>query len=122
MKHQYTVTAHGTVFDIPSLDSARKLPHPSTQNMAATVKEAVKESLVGTTREPQLSQLTKATFNKHATRDEVTGELFMTESDFVDAIAPKHEDYVRLRKLCIRSPLLWGFQIRWAQKLTDVVI
>lgn len=71
--------------------------------MAATVKEAVKESLVGTTREPQLSQLTKATFNKHARKDEDTGKLFMTESDFVDAIAPRNEDYVRLRELCIRS-------------------
>lgn len=74
--------------------------------MATTVKEAVKESLVGTTREPQLSQLTKATFNKHATKDKDTGELFMTESDFVDAIAPKNEDYVRLRTLCIKSPLI----------------
>lgn len=59
-----------------------------------SVKESVKESLIGATVEPQLSQLTKATFKKHATKDEATGELYMTESDFVDAIAPKNEDYV----------------------------
>ncbi len=63
----------------------------------ATVKEAVKESLIGTTREPQLSQQTKATFNRHARKDEETGELYMTESGFVDAIAPKSEDYVSRR-------------------------
>ena len=74
--------------------------------MAATVKEAVKESLVGTTREPQLSQLTKQTFNKHARKDEDTGELFMTEGDFVDAIAPKNEDYVRRQELCFTAPLM----------------
>lgn len=60
----------------------------------AVVKEAVKESLLGTTREPQLSQQTTATFNKHARKDENTGEFYMTENDFVDAIAPKNEDYV----------------------------
>ncbi len=63
----------------------------------ATVKGAVKETLLGTTREPQLSQQAKATFDIHATRDETTGEAYMTEENFVDAIAPKNEDYVSLR-------------------------
>lgn len=59
------------------------------------VKEAVKESLVGTTvDEPSLSKQVKANFIKHARKDEATGELYMTEADFVNAIAPKHEDYV----------------------------
>lgn len=79
--------------------------------MAATVKEAVKESLVGTTREPQLSQLTKQTFNKHARKDADTGELVMTEGDFVDAIAPKNEDYVRRRGLYIKSPLIYTLPV-----------
>lgn len=68
-----------------------------------TVTETVKESLIGTTREPQLSQQAKATFDHHATKDEETGELFMTEDQFVDAIAPASEDYVSLS----RAPALW---------------
>lgn len=60
----------------------------------ATVKEAVKETLVGTSRDPQLSAQTKAAFDKHARRDEETGELHMFADDFVNAIAPVDEDYV----------------------------
>lgn len=61
----------------------------------ASVKEAVKEKLVGTTEEePQLSQQIKAHFTQHARKDEETGELYMTEEDFIDAIAPKNQDYV----------------------------
>lgn len=62
----------------------------------ATVTETVKESLIGTTREPQLSQQAKVTFDQHAIKDEGTGELYMTEEQFVDAIAPAGEDYVSL--------------------------
>ena len=64
----------------------------------ATATQTVKESLIGATLGPELSQLTKATFNKHARKDEATGELYMTEGDFVDAIAPKSEDYVSGRE------------------------
>ena len=60
----------------------------------ATAKEAIKESLLGTTTEPELSQQTKATFDRNARQDEVTGEYLMTEADFVDAIAPADENYV----------------------------
>ena len=59
----------------------------------ATVKEAVKESLIGTSVEPLLSQQSRATFEKYARQDE-DGEYFMTEDDFVNAIAPESEDYV----------------------------
>ena len=58
-----------------------------------TVTESIKESLVGTTQEPQLSPETRASFTKHARQDE-DGELIMDESDFVNAIAPAGEDYV----------------------------
>ncbi|KAI9724785.1 MAG: hypothetical protein M1812_000061 [Candelaria pacifica] len=64
----------------------------------ATVKGAVKETLLGTTREPQLSQQAKATFDDHATKDEDTGDLYMTEENFVDAIAPKNEDYHKIKR------------------------
>jgi hypothetical protein len=60
----------------------------------ARVKEAVKSSLVGTAEEPQPSQHIKANFLHRARKDETTGEWYMTEEDFVDAIAPKNQDYV----------------------------
>ena len=59
----------------------------------ATVKESIKESLVGTTIEPEVSQQARATFERFARRDD-EGELYMSEDDFVDAIAPPTEDYV----------------------------
>lgn len=59
----------------------------------ATVSESVKESLVGSAEEPQLSQEVKANFFRHAKRDE-DGELYMGLAEFVDAIAPAEESYV----------------------------
>lgn len=70
----------------------------------ASVKETVKASLVGTVEEPQLSQQVKANFLQHARKDENTGELYMTEEDFIDAVAPKQEDYVSLHNT---FPVLW---------------
>lgn len=63
----------------------------------ATAKQAVKETLLGTTREPELSQQTKATFDRNARQDEATGDHYMTEEDFVNAIAPASENYVSCR-------------------------
>lgn len=60
----------------------------------STVKEAVKESLVGSSDEPQLSHQVKSNFYQHARRDEQSSELFMTEDDFINAVAPNQEDYV----------------------------
>lgn len=60
----------------------------------ATAKTAIKESLLGITVEPELSTQTKATFDRNARQDEATGEKYMTEEDFVNAIAPDSEDYV----------------------------
>jgi len=60
------------------------------------VKEAVKESLIGSegSNQPQLSSQTKARFLAKATKDPETGELFMGPDEFIDAIAPVNEDYV----------------------------
>lgn len=60
----------------------------------STVKAAVKQSLLGTEQEPDLSLQTKATFEKYSTRDEASGEAYMTEDAFVNAIAPETENYV----------------------------
>lgn len=58
----------------------------------------VKESLLGSSEEPQLSQQVKNHFFHHAKKDETTGEYFMTGDDFVNAIAPKHEDYRKIKR------------------------
>ncbi|KAH8638497.1 Calcium-binding mitochondrial carrier protein [Alternaria alternata] len=65
----------------------------------ATVTEEVREVLLGTTDEPQLSQLTRAAFMKHAQKDE-SGEYYLDQDQFITAVAPEGEDYVS-RVVCI---------------------
>lgn len=60
-----------------------------------SVKDSVKEKLVGSSEEPQLSHQARANFLRHARKDD-HGELFMNEEDFINAVAPKQEDYVSL--------------------------
>jgi hypothetical protein len=60
----------------------------------ASVGEQVGEVLLGTTDEPQLSQLTRAAFLQHAQKDEASGDYFLNEDQFIEAIAPESEDYV----------------------------
>lgn len=69
----------------------------------ATAKQTVKESLLGTTREPELSQQTRATFDRNARQDEATGDCYMTEEDFVNAVAPASENYVSSRAKLAQS-------------------
>lgn len=59
----------------------------------ATVTEAVKESLLGSTTPTSLSTESRTNFLKYAKRDQ-DGELYMNEEDFINAIAPPEEDYV----------------------------
>ena len=61
-----------------------------------TVKEAVKESLLGSEEPVELSAKTRAYFVNHAVKDAESGELYMGEDEFVNAIAPQDEDYVSL--------------------------
>ena len=60
----------------------------------ASVIEQTKEALIGTTDEPQLSQQTRAEFYNYAIQDPETGEKYLDEEQFINAIAPKGEDYV----------------------------
>lgn len=62
-------------------------------------KEVMKEALVATEADVQLSAQSKATFDKNARRDENTGELFMGEEEFINAVAPPTEDYVSQTEL-----------------------
>jgi hypothetical protein len=59
----------------------------------ATVGEHIKESLIGAATEPQLSETNRHNFLKHAHVAE-DGEHYMTEQEFIAAIAPASEDYV----------------------------
>ena len=61
---------------------------------SAAVKEAVKETLIGSEGPVQLSSQTKSRFNSHAIKDAETGELFMGPKEFINAVAPPNEDYV----------------------------
>ncbi|KAL1992458.1 hypothetical protein VTN49DRAFT_4490 [Thermomyces lanuginosus] len=62
------------------------------------VAGAVKASLMGSEEEPQLSQQIRARFMQHARKDPETGELYMTEKEFIDAVAPKDQDYHKIRR------------------------
>jgi len=60
-------------------------------------KEVVKETLLGSEQveDVQLSALSKATFEKNARKDAESDEPYMGEEEFINAIAPEREDYVR---------------------------
>lgn len=60
-----------------------------------TVKDAVKGSFLGTEEPTELSSKTKAAFVSSATKDPESGELYMSQEQFINAIAPADEDYVR---------------------------
>lgn len=56
----------------------------------------VKDTLYGseTSYNSKLSLQSKSTFEKYAIGDPDTGEIYMGEKEFIDAIAPESEDYV----------------------------
>ncbi|KAF4626855.1 hypothetical protein G7Y89_g11300 [Cudoniella acicularis] len=64
------------------------------------VKEVVKESLLGSEQvdEVQLSAQSKAAFDKNAKKDSESGELFMSEEEFINAVAPEGEDYHKIKR------------------------
>jgi solute carrier family 25 aspartate/glutamate transporter 12/13 len=61
-------------------------------------KVVVKEKLLGTdqTEDVKLSAQAKSTFEKYARKEADSGEQFMNQEDFINAIAPVDEDYVSL--------------------------
>lgn len=65
-----------------------------TMSKAVQVKEAVKETLVGSEEPVQVSAQSKARFNQYAVQDFESGELYMGPTEFINAVAPVDEDYV----------------------------
>lgn len=62
------------------------------------VKEAMKESLVGSEHPPLLTEEAKKTFDKHASYTTSEGEKYMTRGDFVSAIAPPGQNYHKIKR------------------------
>lgn len=71
-------------------------------------KEVVKETLLGSEQveEVHLSAQSKATFEKNARADEATGESYMGEEEFINAVAPEDEDYVSINGHCIAPGIM----------------
>ncbi|PHH70316.1 hypothetical protein CDD80_6103 [Ophiocordyceps camponoti-rufipedis] len=66
---------------------------------ATAVRAAVKETLLGSGEEPpQLSAQSRARFVACAVKDADTGELYMGPDEFINAVAPKDEDYHKIRR------------------------
>lgn len=75
---------------------------------------------MGTEVEPQLSSQTRYYFTAHAVKDEEKDEYFMGEDQFIDAIAPEGEDYVRIRLfpffVVFRGERRAASRAEWAQQ------
>ncbi|KAH8891398.1 mitochondrial carrier [Thozetella sp. PMI_491] len=64
----------------------------------ATVKVAVKETLIGSQEPAQPTAQVKARFTTYAIKDAETGDLYMGPDQFIDAIAPPDEDYHKIKR------------------------
>lgn len=60
---------------------------------ADKIKESLKETLLGTEEPENVSAESKTRFLKFASLEE-EGEQYMSQEDFINAIAPPEEDYV----------------------------
>lgn len=52
---------------------------------------------IGHSHSPSLSATARRTFDRHASH-ESDGQKYMTEEDFINAIAPPHEDYHKIKR------------------------
>jgi solute carrier family 25 aspartate/glutamate transporter 12/13 len=64
--------------------------------MATAVTGKVKDTLLGVESAPGVSEQNRSDFMKHAIKDDETGEYYMTEHEFIEAVAPEGEDYVHI--------------------------
>ncbi|EED17011.1 mitochondrial carrier protein, putative [Talaromyces stipitatus ATCC 10500] len=75
--------------------------HPGTEGTARAKASPLPLSHLNRNAEEEelaVSQQIKTNFVQHARKDESSGELFMTEEEFINAIAPKNEDYHKIRR------------------------
>ncbi|KAK4904008.1 hypothetical protein LTR28_001043, partial [Elasticomyces elasticus] len=62
----------------------------------ATIEDTVEEKLVETEEEADIPLQTRLDFSQYALKDEETGEEYMTEREFIDAVAPETEDHHKI--------------------------
>ncbi|KAI1262459.1 mitochondrial carrier domain-containing protein [Xylariaceae sp. FL1019] len=65
-------------------------------NKSTAVKEAVKETLLGTEDPVNLSVSTRAIFFNNAIKDKESGDHVLGREEFIEAIAPSDEDYSKI--------------------------
>jgi len=70
----------------------------------ATLTQSVTEALVGTDQPADISREARLVFLKYAKTDEKTGEQYLEEEEFINAIAPQSEDYVGLSSFLSKHP------------------
>lgn len=63
---------------------------------ASAVKEAVKETVLGSEEPSGPTSQSRARFTRMAIKDAETGELFMGPDEFINAVAPDKEDFVSI--------------------------
>ncbi|KAF4973602.1 hypothetical protein FZEAL_9280 [Fusarium zealandicum] len=64
----------------------------------AVATEAVKEAVIGTTEPEHLSAQSKARFAQHAVKDAESDDLYLGPDQFIDAVAPKGEDFHKISR------------------------
>lgn len=92
-----TLSSTITPLSLPDLDNSRPIKMaaiPATEQ----IKVSLKESLLGKEAPEGVTHESKARFLQHASIEE-EDELYMSQDDFVNAIAPPDEDYVSSRNL-----------------------
>ncbi|KAK4987574.1 mitochondrial aspartate-glutamate transporter agc1 [Elasticomyces elasticus] len=62
----------------------------------ATIEDTVEEKLVETEEEADIPVQTRLDFSQYALKDQETGEEYMTEREFIDAVAPETEDHHKI--------------------------
>ncbi|KAF2427361.1 mitochondrial carrier protein [Tothia fuscella] len=63
-----------------------------------TVTVKVKDTLLGVESAPDVTEQNRMDFMKHAVKDEESGEFYMTENEFIEAVAPQGEDYHKIKR------------------------
>ncbi|KAK7526743.1 calcium-binding mitochondrial carrier protein-like protein Aralar1 [Phyllosticta citricarpa] len=66
--------------------------------MAAAIKESVTGALLGTTEEPNLTDVARSIFFAHAVKDDTTGEYYLGKDQFIDSVVPSTEDFHKIKR------------------------
>lgn len=83
----------------------------SVSQVGEIAKEAVKEAVLGhdesSENHSSFSDQTHRLFEKYAHLDEETGEMVMSQNEFIDAITEGGEDFVSQFQCLMRQAAVW---------------